>query len=665
MNLKQYLIIGFGLFILMLGFASVSIAQDEPTSISVDMGSIEEEIYFAEDELVTGPSKREVKLSEAPANVIVITNEDIIQSGATCLAEVFRRVPGMDVIQISSAEDQVSMRGFAGPLIDDERIAIFIDGRTFYHEFMSGTVWTQLPVPLDDIKRIELIKGPMSSLYGNKAMLGIINIVTYEPEETRTLLRGGGGRFRMGTAQFINAGKFAEGYWYKVSGDYIRYDENTDFAGDGNTKAEETLALLGKFKMQPREETQASLTGGVTQSYGLIQFGGLSRWEERRILLDGKASNDFGKWGKLNFQSYWERHYNSSRDINMGSVLIDNVDAELRHSFSFDISHDIKNTLTYGLNYRFIDVKSGIISQSLHNFAGFMQDEFRFFDRVILTGGVRLDYQKDFAGLNTSAHGSVVFLAHPRYTLRLGFGTAFNNPNLIHYFLDGAQAISPFPNVILAGNRNLKAERILYFDLGNIIRPIDELMLRADFFCYRLNNMLTPSMQFVPPASVQVQFINDGGARAIGGEIGVEGEIFKWLTGYANWSYQDFKPINGNLNPTPNLANPKNKASAGLRGYWFDRRFSTNVDFNYVRHNWKQNGAINFQNTPSVRIDDLYLLNVRVAYWPIKDHLELAVAANNILNDDSPQVPALDPTFNIVLAEPSKFNIWGSVRYIF
>jgi len=201
--------------------------------------------------------------------------------------------------------------------------------------------------------------------------------------------------------------------------------------------------------------------------------------------------------------------------------------------------------------------------------------------------------------------------------------------------------------------------------VGNTFHPIDEIVIRANFFYYRLNNLITPTALIIPPGTFAAQYQNDGGAEAVGLEISVEGQIARWLEGYVHWAYEDFDAINGNLDPTPNLGNPKNKVNAGFRGNWFDGRFTANVDLQWTQRHYRQNGAVNFAFTPVERIDDFYLLNVRVGFWPIKNHLELAVAANNILDDNSAQTPLFDPTFNAVLAERPRFNIWGSLRYVF
>ncbi len=665
MNRLYNLIICAGVFFIIVP-GTLGAQDTYESSGEVKATSVEEELYFAKDELVTGASKREVKLTEAPANVTIVTHDDIIQSGATNLAEVFRRVPGMDVVTVTAADTEVSARGFADTVLNTNRMAIFIDGRSFYLEFVGGTFWSQFPVPLDDIKKIEVIKGPMSSLYGDRAMLGVINIVTYKPQETRTLLSGGGGKFSLAQGNFINAGKFADGYWYKVSGTYNRVNKYSSAPDLPGSKDREDLSAVAQFDFQPIKDTDFNLTGGITQTNGdRYQSGGMTRWDDREGFVQGSARHDFGKFGSLNFQSYWIQHNLSSVDFGWDVNSIDTVEAEIRHSISFNFTPEVKNTTTYGFNYRYVDGAYTTI-QALHNLAGFLQNETKFYDRVVLTGGVRVDDQLDFAGVNTSAHGSVVFLFDPKYTLRLGVATAFNTPTTIDYFSDFPLVVvpAPFTSARVVGNRNLKAERILYFDVGNTIRPIDRLRIRADFFYYRLNDMIVPSVNIPDPSTLEVSVRNDGGARAVGGEIGVEADICNWLTGYAYWAYEDFKAINGNTDPASNLGNPKHKASAGLRGKWLNR-ITADLEFHYVRHHQMQSGVLNFAFTPVAEVGDVYLLNLRVGYWPIKDHLELAVSANNILNDNTTQVPELDSTFNLTLAEKPQFNIWGSLRYLF
>ncbi len=624
--------------------------------------SLEEELFFEEEDLVTGTSKRAIKLSEAPANVTIITHDDIMQSGATNLGEVFRRVAGMDVVTISPAETDVSARGFVASVLDGNRMQVLVDGKQFNLDFVSSTIWALFPFPLADIKRIEVVKGPMSALYGNHAMLGIINIITFEPEETRTLLSGGGGRFKMATGSFINAGKFAEGYWYKVTGSYDRSDRYENLGLGLDDKQRETVTATARLVAQPQDATRISLDGSFGHGSGVYDLGGLGKLTDNHGHVQVKAEHDFDHFGILSFQGSWERNSIKMTALPTTSATnFDTSDLEIRHSFGIDISDNIQNHLTYGFNYRLNDSNRSFIS-SIHNFAGFLQNEMRFFDKIILTGGVRVDYQKDFAGLNTSVNGSLVWLAHPIYTARVGIGTAFSNPNMVHYFTEIFQGASP--HLTFVGNRNLKAEHILYTWFDNEISPLDWLTFNVNFFYYRMNEMLAPAATPLAPAMLQINYVNDGGAEAIGGEIGVELEPWKDMTFFANWSYEQFDAINGNLFTNDNLGNPKNKTGAGFRGKWFERRLTLNLEFYYVQDRQATAASFKLPTSSVVRVDDIYLLNARVAFWPIADHLELAVSTWNLLDDNSTQAPA-QSAHGTPLAEKPKFNVWGSLKYIF
>jgi outer membrane receptor protein involved in Fe transport len=289
----------------------------------------------------------------------------------------------------------------------------------------------------------------------------------------------------------------------------------------------------------------------------------------------------------------------------------------------------------------------------------------RFWEKLLFTAGVRFDYQKDFTGLNTSAHGSLVWLANSIYTTRLSVSTAFNTPTFFTLFLNVANI--PFGNFTAStqGNRDLKSEQVFYVDFSNTIRPLKWLSFNADVFYYRLKDLITPQLVLTSPTNFLLTYQNQGGVQAIGGELGVTAEVVEGLDLYANWAYEHMNPVLGNPYSTSNLGNPLNKVNAGLK-YASDFGFFANLDFHWVQSHECQAGAVaNFPNTPTVDLGDQFILNARVGYQPIKDHLEIAVIANNILDDNTPQIPAIDPVFNLPMAERPHFRLMGTVSYKF
>ena len=128
------------------------------------------------DPPVVTPAGQASRVSEAPSTTFVVTGDEVRRSGASSLPGILRRVPGLDVRQLTATDGQLGLRGFAYEITD--RIVVLVDGRTVYIDYFGGTAYEMLPVSLVDIDRIEVVLGPGASVYGNKAMLGTINIIT-------------------------------------------------------------------------------------------------------------------------------------------------------------------------------------------------------------------------------------------------------------------------------------------------------------------------------------------------------------------------------------------------------------------------------------------------------------------------------------------------------
>ena len=131
------------------------------------------------EERVVTASRRAQSSLEAPNATTVITAEDIRLSGATSLVELLRRVPGADVMKLGVGSANLSLRGFNQRIAN--KVLVLVDGRTEYQDFLGMTLWSAVPIGLEEIDRIEVIRGPGSALYGANAMLGVVNIITRAP----------------------------------------------------------------------------------------------------------------------------------------------------------------------------------------------------------------------------------------------------------------------------------------------------------------------------------------------------------------------------------------------------------------------------------------------------------------------------------------------------
>ena len=143
--------------------------------------SLLEDVQFLKEETVVTAMRYEQPISESPSNIYVITAEDIQRSGATDLPTILRRVPGMEVMQTTGAEFNVSVRG--DNQLFSNKLLVLVDGRSIFLDVQGLVKWKLLPVPLLEIQRVEVLLGPASAVYGFNAFDGVVNIITKAPEE--------------------------------------------------------------------------------------------------------------------------------------------------------------------------------------------------------------------------------------------------------------------------------------------------------------------------------------------------------------------------------------------------------------------------------------------------------------------------------------------------
>jgi outer membrane receptor protein involved in Fe transport len=142
---------------------------------------------------VTSESKKPVKVSRTPAAVYVLTQDDIRRSGATSIPEALRLVPGVEIARIDSGKWSVGVRGFGSRL--SRSVLVLIDGRTVYTPLFAGVYWEVQDTLLEDIERIEVIRGPGGTIWGANAVNGVINIITKGANNTHGMLASVSGRW--------------------------------------------------------------------------------------------------------------------------------------------------------------------------------------------------------------------------------------------------------------------------------------------------------------------------------------------------------------------------------------------------------------------------------------------------------------------------------------
>ncbi|MGA2248633.1 MAG: TonB-dependent receptor plug domain-containing protein, partial [Verrucomicrobiota bacterium] len=310
------------------------------------------------NESVTSVAKRETKFNESAAAISVITQDDIRRFGITTIPDALRLVPGLDVAQINSHEWAVSARGFDNEFAN--KLLVLIDGRSVYDAGFGGVVWGVQDLVMEDIDRIEVIRGPGASLWGANAVNGVINIITKSAKETQgTLVSVTGGTFDQPTTTVRYGGQLATNLYYRAYGKFSNRD-GLETAG-GQDAPDQTLTAQGggRLDWEPSDENKFTLQGdfyrdrfvenqdiaSLSPPY-LLNYNEVNYDSGGNVL--GRWTHDFSDTSSLTMQAYYDR-----------SDLEEAGAAEIANTLDFDAQHRFalgtRNDITWGLGYRNVD----------------------------------------------------------------------------------------------------------------------------------------------------------------------------------------------------------------------------------------------------------------------------------------------------------------------
>ena len=279
---------------LLLALGSSALAQ-EPAGGILDLSL--EDLLNVE---VTSVSRRAQALRDAPSAIHVATAEDIRRTGATSIPEALRIVPGVQVSQLDSSRWAVSIRGFNNRFND--KLLVMIDGRSVYTPVFSGVYWEAQDIMIEDIERIEVIRGPGGAMWGSNAVNGVINIITKAASETQGgLLSAWGGTQDAATA-LRYGGKAGDGLHYRVNGRFRRGRPSLETSGQPADDRWGAGRAGARVDWNPTGRDQVEIAGGSFE--GRARGGYLVPTEAfpfegvRRLREDFADSHLRAKWSR-------------------------------------------------------------------------------------------------------------------------------------------------------------------------------------------------------------------------------------------------------------------------------------------------------------------------------------------------------------------------------
>ncbi len=366
---------------------------------------------------VTSVSRRPQKLSETASAVFVITSEDIRRSGATSIPEALRMVPGLEVLRINTNTWAVTARGMNDRF--SNKLLVLIDGRTVYTPLFSGVYWDVQDIPLEDIDRIEVIRGPGASVWGANAVNGIINIITKSARDTQGWLASAtAGTEERGRALVRYGGKVGAGGFGRMYAQYTARDEGQETRGLEGDEDDSSSCRVGArvdLEGSPSDHWMLQVDAyrgrdGIAYQDSTQRIFGMEDVLEAPVVKDAVRTRGgwvLGRWrhtfpglSELTVQAYLDR---TVRDEPLLGEARDTFDLDLQHRVRLGSRHDV----VWGLGFRTtrdrLDptpvISFGDESSTERLWSGFVQDEVALVrDRVRLTVGAKVE-RNDYTGV--------------------------------------------------------------------------------------------------------------------------------------------------------------------------------------------------------------------------------------------------------------------------
>lgn len=421
---------------------------------------------------------------DSPSTITVLTEDDIRLSGATSIPEVLRRVVGVDVMELSAAQPDVSIRGFNREL--SNKVLVLVDGRSVYLDFLGTVFWGSLPIALEEIERIEVIRGPGSAVYGANAMTGVINIITRRPGEGRSVVRAQVGTtgFAQGTA-LVDGRNGATSYRFTTGLQQVgRWSAEVPVVEGGalvpfvedQSMSLQAVRANGRVDRAFLDQGLASLSAGYGR--GMSEFYALGALGDYVMdFTSGYARGDLA-WGPAHLRAFYNTvsgptgpwtEAAGARSLNT-TFDSDTLDTELEANGELDTGA-VHHRLNAGVGYRYKRIDWGYLVGEApideHHVAGFAQEEASM-GPVALVGALRLDRHPLVPlGETISPRGAAIVRVAKATSVRVTAGSAFRSPTFMESYLDLAQPTDADGIYVRTlGDTTLSPERILTGEIG-------------------------------------------------------------------------------------------------------------------------------------------------------------------------------------------------------
>jgi iron complex outermembrane receptor protein len=585
---------------------------------------------------VTSVSKKPEEQSKTAAAIDVITRDDIRRSGATTLVELLRLVPGVHLAHLQSSQWAIGIRGFTSRLARAQ-LAV-MDGRSLYTPLFAGTYWELQDTLLEDVERIEVVRGPGGTLWGANAVTGIINVVTRSAADTQGgFVTLGGGSEERGALRARHGGRIGGGH-FRVWGKYA--DHDAAFRADGAEFDDWRLGLGGFRADWARDDGETFTVSGGGYSGRLGSRGTLSSYTAPFVrTVEGRSPADGGhliaRWtrplggGELALQTYYDR---SSRKEPTFRETRDTGDFDAQYALHIGRRHEI----VVGTGYRLSDGRSqGVETLTFvppdridHLWTAFVQDEIDVVrDRVKLTIGTKVE-RNSYTGFELQPTLRLGWALREPYFVWVSATRAVRTPSRIERDLLADSAVSATAPTYfrLQGSPDFQTETMLALEGGVRARFSERVSVDLAAFHNRHPNLL--SLEFgrpFPEAGRQITpavIANGIEGNVEGFEVAADVRLARRWMVRSGYSYLNMalQPRPGSTDVSTAAAEDASPRHRVILSSALDLPGGLSLD---LRGRW-------MSRLPSQRVDAYASLDARASWRPIS-RLELAVVGQNLL----------------------------------
>jgi iron complex outermembrane receptor protein len=640
-----------GISLLLSWGSMISLAEDSPP---VDLAELTlEELMDIE---VTTVSRKGENLFHAAAAAFVITQDDIRRHGYTSIPEALRLVPGMQVARIDANKWAVSSRGSNGRFAN--KLLVLIDGRSVYTPLFSGVYWEIQDLVMEDIDRIEVVRGPGATLWGANAVNGIINIITRSAENSPgVLVNVGIGNEERALTSLRYGGVLGSKSHFRVHAKYLNRDESVDTFG--NEAFDQWQLAQGGFRLD--SELSPHLTWMLQGNFHHGEFHATTLtpyvlppyWESSATKDRISRGHLLTRWTKTmsevseaSVQFYYDH---TQRETASLDIRQHTYDFDFQHLMSLGERHDF----IIGLGTRIVsdDIQSRIPTttfeperQTNHVFSGFVQDEIHVArDRLRVTLGSKIEHN-DYTDWEIQPNLRALWTPSSSHTLWGAISFAVRTPsrsdlgvNMEMLVLAPEHPANPttLPTLLqVEGNDDFQAEELLAREIGYRVAPNENVVLDAALFYNTYSRLRSATPGFpIFKETPEVTYIH----LPLTADNGMEGEAYGFEI-VADWQVRDWWRLRGTYShlqtqfwseqgtfaeDMASESSPENQA--GLWSSWnLSRDWDVDLGLRYV----------DTLPAPDLETDiERYLaLDARVAVRPWKN-LELSLVGQNLTEE--------------------------------